>query len=249
MSKKPSNKIALITGASGDIGYACVKKFLDNGYKVIAHSYKNKSRLSQLAKRKSLHLIHINGDATSQEEVKDMIKGVKSKIKHIDVVVHAAGDLIDRKKAKDMDWNFMQKVIDVNVKSAFLFTKYTLSFMKKDSSIVFISSLTARGGKGDRSSAYGLAKGAILAWSKSLANELGPKGIRVNCVTPGYIVGNFHKRYTKKSVELEHKHKNPLGRLGKPEDVAEAVFFYAQVSDGYISGTTLDVCGADYMSY
>lgn len=193
--------------------------------------------------------MHINGDATNQEEVKNMIDSIKSRVKNIDVIVHTVGDLMARKKIEDTDWEFMQKVIDVNVKSAFLFTKYTLPLMKKNSSIIFISSLTARGGKGDRSSAYGLAKGAILSWSKSLANELGPQGIRVNCVTPGYIVGNFHKRYTKKAVELEHKDKNPLGRLGKPEDVAAAVLFYAQVSSGYISGTTLDVCGADYMSY
>ncbi len=146
-----------------------------------------------------------------------------------------------------MSWDFAQRVFNINFKSAFLFTKLSLPLMVENSSIIFISSLTARSGKGDRSSAYSMSKGALISWSKSLANELGPRGIRVNCITPGYIKGGFHRRHTSPKVEVVHKSRNSLGRLGRPEDVAAAALFYGASFDGYVSGTTLDICGADYM--
>lgn len=243
-------KVVLVTGASGDIGEACAEAFLKCGASVILHTYKNIARVNKLAKKfPSLKTYVIQCDATNESEVKEQFEVIKKKykIKRIDGLVNVAGDLLDRIKIEDMKWEFANRVLEVNTKSAFLFTSFCLPLMPKNSSIVFVSSLTARCGKGDRSSAYGLSKGALISWSKCLANELGPRGIRVNCLTPGYILGQFHHKYTSKKAEIEHKIKNPLRRLGVPEDVADAALFYIANSKGYISGTTLDICGADYM--
>lgn len=244
-------KVILVTGASGDIGGACSEIFLKHGADVILHVHNNKKRIQRIANKfsKSKTFI-IQCDGTSEIQVKEQFAILKKKfhVNNIHGLVNNAGDLLGRRKTEDMNWDFANHVFETNVKSAFLFTSHCLPLMRKKSSILFISSLTARCGKGDRSSAYGLAKGALISWSKCLANELGPRGIRVNCLTPGYIKGQFHRKYTLKQVEIEHKLRNPLKRLGTPLDVANAALFYIANADGYVSGTTMDICGADYMS-
>jgi 3-oxoacyl-[acyl-carrier protein] reductase len=250
-NKKLLKKTIIITGACGDIGMACAELFLRENARLILFSFSHPERVIKFIKKnKHSEIIHFNCDATDEIKVKQKFDLIFKKygIKKIDVLVNNAGDLIKRCPVDDLEWDFVQKSIDVNVKSAFLFTKYSLPKMRRGSSIIFISSSTARYGKGDRSSAYGLAKGAILSWSRCLANELGKRGITVNTITPGYIKGNFHKKYTMPKVENEHRFKNPLGRLGKPKDVAAVVLFFASLHNSYVSGTTLDVCGADYMS-
>lgn len=245
-----SNKSIVITGASGDIGFACAKRFLKTGARLFLHSYKNGAIIESFIKEnKKYPITHFSCDATSEKDVARVFSELKEKrlLSSIDVLVNVAGDLIKRVPAPDLSWDFVSKTIDVNIKSAFLFTSHTLPLLNSPSSIIFVSSLTAQSGKGDRSSAYGLSKGALISWSKCLANELGPRGIRVNCVTPGFIEGSFHKKYTKKEVALEHASRNPLQRIGIPADVAEVVYFLATQTDGYVNGTTIEVCGGDYM--
>ena len=239
----------MVTGASGDIGEACAKILLNHGARVILHAHRHKARTEKLNKKYPDTSYVIRCDATDEEQIKEQFEIIKRryKIKKINGLINNAGDLLDRKKIEEMDWKFANSVFEVNVKSAFLFTRYCLPMMPRNSSVVFISSLTARCGKGDRSSAYGLSKGALISWSKCLANELGPRGIRVNCLTPGYIKGQFHRKYTSKQAEIEHRTRNPLRRLGTPTDVADAALFYIANSKGYVSGTTMDICGADYM--
>lgn len=254
MKKKglKNKKTAVISGASGDIGLACAEAFLNSGYRLILHSFRHPEKIINFIKKNpQAEIIHLNFDASLEECVKNGLAPVLNKktgIKCIDVLINNAGDLIDRVPAEKLEWDFIQKTINVNVKSAFLFTKYFLPMMAKGASIIFISSSTAKYGKGDRSSAYGLAKGALLSWSRCLANELGSRGIAVNAITPGFIEGQFHKKYTAASVADAHRSKNPLRRLGRPKDVAAAALFLAEAHTNYISGACLDICGADYMS-
>lgn len=249
MNNNLSGKVILITGASGDIGRACAEICLEHGAKVILHAYKNQAKAEKIVKKFPGLAYMIQCDATDERQVKKQFDIIRQhyKIKNIHGLVNNVGDLLSRKSLKEMNWKFVNRIFEINVKSAFLFTRYCLPMMPINSSIVFISSLTARSGKGDRSGAYGLSKGAIISWGKCLANELGPQGIRVNILTPGYIKGQFHRKYTTKQTETHHKNRNPLRRLGIPSDVAVAVLFHLANSNGYISGTTLDICGADYM--
>lgn len=251
MNENFQNKTVLITGASGDIGAACAEAFFNRGANLILHSFHHPEKIDAFIvhHNKDNRIIGITCDATEEDQVGKQFDLLVNKfsLNNIDVLINCAGDLISRCPFDEMSWEYLEDVFEANVKSSFLFTKYSLPFLRSGSSIIFVSSMTARSGKGDRSSAYGLAKGAILSFSKCLANELGPRGIRVNCLTPGYIRGGFHDRYTDHNVELEHASRNPLGRVGEPGDVAAAAVFYAGESGGYISGTTLDICGADYM--
>jgi len=244
------NKTILITGASGDIGRACASLFLKEGAHLILHAYRHPEKIEKLRSRYPNRIETIRCDGTSEEEVADAYRFLitRKKLRRIDVLVNNAGDLLARVPARRLTWDFVSRTLDVNLKSAFLFTQHALPLMRKNGSIIFVSSLTARSGKGDRSSAYGMAKGALLSWSRCLANELGKDGIRVNALTPGFIEGSFHARYTAASVARAHARKNPMGRIGTPDDVARAALFYASDLSGYVSGTTLDVCGADFMA-
>ncbi|MFA6553723.1 MAG: SDR family oxidoreductase [Patescibacteria group bacterium] len=240
----------LITGASGDLGLAIAEKFASPGNTLILHSYRHPEAIRRFAKKHPrVKIVHINTDGSDEKRIKIALGNLRRihGIGRIDAVVNNAGDLIERRPLSQLDWAFVQRTLDVNVKTAFLFTKYSYPYLRRGSSVIFISSMTAEAGKGDRSSAYGMAKGAILAWSKSLANELGRQGIRVNCIAPGYIRGNFHRRYTVKKVETKHAQRNPLGRVGRPEDVAYAVLALASQGEGYINGVTIDVNGGDYI--
>ncbi len=244
------DKNILITGASGDIGIACAEMLLAAGATLILHSNSNRAKVDGFASRhKRASIYHINCNATNEKEVKQQFQYLSEKvgIKKLDVLVNNAGDLISRCCFADMEWDLMEAAINVNLKSSFLFTKYALQMMTKGASIIFMSSLTARWGKGDRSTHYGTSKSAILGFAKCLANELASEGIRVNSIAPGFIEGNFHDRYTKPIVAKEHMGRNPLSRNGKPEDVAGAVLFLASDSSGYVNGTTIDVCGGDFI--
>lgn len=244
-------KVVLITGASGDIGYACADLFAKTGAKLILHSFKKGCRIVDFqSSYLDKNIYHIICDATDENAVSAQFTFLKDScgIKRIDVLINNVGNLIKRCAFSEMTWDLMQASLDVNLKSAFLFTLYSAPLMTSGASIIFVSSLTARWGKGDRSLHYGTAKAAIIGMAKFLANELAPKGIRVNTVAPGFIEGQFHERYTTNKVVQEHAQNNPLRRNGAPNDVAQTVLFLASEKSGFINGVTLDVCGGDFIS-
>jgi len=133
--------------------------------------------------------------------------------------------------------------------SMMLVTREILPYMNKNggASIVNMASLAGRKGGHSGSLVYSTAKGAVLTWTRALSNELGPKGIRVNAVAPGFIEGTcFHKKHTTKESAIKTIESIPLGRSGNPEDVARAVAFLASEYDGFITGVTLDINGGIY---
>ena len=244
-------KTVLITGASGDIGRACALAFGKKGANLVLHSFRNHSVINDIQKELSdVVVCPIKCDATDVKEVAKQFDLIKNhyNIKTIDVLVNNVGDLIERCPFDKMDWKLVQKSIDVNLKSGFLFTKFALPLIPNGGSIIFISSQTARWGKGDRSSHYGAAKAAVLGLMKCLANELGSKKIRVNSVAPGFIEGQFHKKYTSRDITTAHARKNPMGRNGNPDDVAGAVLFLGSPVSSYVNGTVIDVCGGDFIA-
>ena len=245
------DKVVFITGASGDIGSACAELCAKEGALLVLHSYRHPERVERfLETHPTVKAVHINCDGACERSIAVALRSALRRLKrdHIDVLVNNAGDLLERRAVQALDWEFVERTLAANVKPAFFFTKHSLPYLRGNSSLIFISSLTARWGKGDRRSAYGLAKGAVMGWAKSLANELGPKNIRVNVITPGFIQGNFHKKYTARTVAKAHRMKNPLRRLGLPIDVAGTVVFLASDEASYINGVTIDVCGGDYIN-
>ncbi|HEX6227681.1 MAG TPA: SDR family oxidoreductase, partial [Chryseolinea sp.] len=161
----------------------------------------------------------------------------------LDVLVNNAGGIIGRKKIFEQDEDFYDSVMDLNFKSLFLVTHAFVKFIPAGGSIVNVSSLAARDGGGGGSSLYAASKGAITTYTRSLAKELGPFGIRVNAVCPGLINTTFHDRFTASDVRERVVAATPLRREGTSDEVANLVAFLASDDASFITGTNYDING------
>src|SRR5260221_4106280 len=167
----------------------------------------------------------------------------------LDVLVNNAGDLVERRTIQEVDAAFWERVINVNVASMLWVTRAAVPWLETGggASIVNLSSLAGRKGGHPGSLVYSTAKGAILTFTRALANELGPQGVRVNAVAPGMILGtSFHNTHTTPESAKATVAGIPLGRGGNAADDAPAAVFLASEYDGFITGATLDINRGDY---
>lgn len=241
------NKVAIVTGGSRDIGRAVSIQLAQEGAKVVINYHSNKSNAEETLKQitdNGGEGIIVKGDVTKSAEVAELINKTKETYgDEIHILVNVAGGMIARKATLEIDEDFWDEVMALNLKSVFLVSQATIPHMKSGAAIVNLSSLAGRDGGGPGASAYATAKGGIMTYTRSLAKELGPKNIRVNAVLPGMIATTFHDTFSKPEVRVNVANATLLKREGTASEVADLVVYLASDQASYITGTNVDING------
>jgi 3-oxoacyl-[acyl-carrier protein] reductase len=191
----------------------------------------------------------IHADVTLSAQVGAMVEAVRGRWGRVDILVNNAGDLLRRSMLADMTEEYWDQVMALNLKSVFLCVKTVWEEMaaRKSGCILNVSSIAGRNGGGPGAAAYAAAKGGLLTYTKSLAKELAPHGVRVNGIAPGVILTPYHERYSPPEVLAKFVAAIPLGRAGTSEEIAEVLVFLASPSARYITGETVEVNGGMWM--
>ena len=239
------DKKILITGATGGIGKALVKKFVSLEGKVLATGTKTE-KLEAL--KKEFPTINIlKFDISEQSKIEEFIENASSQLTGLDILINNAGINMDNLslRMKDEEW---KKVIDVNLGSTFFLCKQAIRRMLKNKygRIVNITSIVGHTGNLGQSN-YAASKAGIIGMSKSLAIEYAKKNITINCVSPGFIQSNMTDRIVE-SIKITLTSKIPMSRLGTGEDVSNTVAFLSSDAASYITGETIHVNGGMYMA-
>lgn len=241
------NKVAIVTGGSRDIGRAVSLKFAQEGAKVVINYLSNEENAQEtlrLIKESGGEAIVLKADVTKAAEVDAMVKkAVETYGEEIHILANVAGGLVARKTTLEMEEDFWDHVISLNLKSVFLSVKHTLPYMPAGSAIINFSSLAGRDGGGPGASAYATSKGAIMTYTRSLAKELGAKNIRVNSVAPGMIATTFHDSFTKPEVRVNVANATALKREGLAREVADLVTYLASGEASFLTGDNIDING------
>jgi len=239
------NKNILITGASGGIGNALVKKFVSLGGNVLGTG--TKTEKLDLLKKEYPNIKVKKFDVIDHERIEDFIENVTLELGGLDILINNAGTNMDNLslRMKGEEW---KKVIDVNLTSTFLLTKNAIKKMLKNKfgRIVNITSIVGHTGNLGQAN-YSASKSGIIGMSKSLAIEYAKKNITINCVSPGFIQSNMTMNIAEK-VKIYLTSRIPMGRLGSGEDVSNCVAFLSSTEASYITGETIHVNGGMYMS-
>ena len=239
------NKNVLITGASGGIGGELVKKFVSLEANVLGSGTKAE-KLDRI-KKKYPNIKVKRFDISEHSRIEDFIDNVSLELGGLDILINSAGTNADNLsvRMKEDEW---KKVVDVNLTSTFLLSKYAIKKMLKNKfgRVVNITSVVGHTGNLGQSN-YAASKAGIIGMSKSLAIEYAKKNITVNCVSPGFIVSDMTMNIAEK-VKLYLTSRIPMGKLGTGEDVSNCAAFLSSEQASYVTGETIHVNGGMYMS-
>ena len=243
--KDLENKNIIVTGASGGIGNSIVEKLNDCGANVLASG----TRLEKLEelKNKFNNIKILKFDISQSDKIEEFIDNAANELGGLDCIVNNAGITQDNLAIR-MSIDEWKKVIDINLTSTFLMSKFAIKKMLKNKKGKIINITSVVGHTGNLGQAnYTASKAGLVAMSKSLAIEYAKKNININCISPGFIKTAMTDKIDEKFKEVIVS-KIPSARLGEPEDIANAVLFLASENSNYINGETLHVNGGMYMA-
>ena len=242
------NEITLVTGASRGIGAGIAKLFGQSGSYVLgtATTQNGADSISELFSKDGVNGQGVVLDVSDSANVKKVMKDLKEKELSPSILINNAGISLESllMRIKDEDW---QRIIDTNLSSAFFLCKAAISGMMKNrkGSIINIGSVVGSIGAVGNAH-YSASKAALLGFTKSLALEVGSRGITVNNIAPGYITTDMTKDLKNELSDALMK-KIPMNRFGSPEDVAKVALFLASDAGSYITGQTIHVNGGMHM--
>jgi 3-oxoacyl-[acyl-carrier protein] reductase len=246
------DKVAIVTGGGRDIGREVSLKLAGEGAKVVVNFANDEASATETVERIQAAggeaIIH-RADVGSPEGAASLLTAATAAFgQRIDILVNLAGGMVQRRPLGEQDDAFYDTVMNLNLRSAYLMTRAVVPLMPAGSAIINFSSQAGRDGGGPGASLYATAKGAIMTFTRSMAKELGPQGIRVNALCPGMIATKFHDTFSKDEVRKIVAGNTPLRREGNAPEVAATVAFLASDDAAFITGANLDINGGMYFS-
>jgi NAD(P)-dependent dehydrogenase (short-subunit alcohol dehydrogenase family) len=239
-------KVLVVTGGGRGIGAATARLAAERGYRVCLNYRKDKDAAERLARE--IGGLAVQGDVAAEADVVRLFQTVDEKLGRVDVLVNNAG-IVDRgARVESMSAERIQRMLAVNVLGSFLCAREAVKRMSKRAggaggAIVNLSSIAAKLGAPGEYVDYAAAKGAIDTFTVGLAKEVGPDGIRVNCVRPGVIRTEIHRASGDPARVERIGSAAPLGRAGESDEIARTILWLASDEASYISGALLDVSG------
>lgn len=250
MSKfRLDGKVALVTGGASGIGQAVSEVLAAQGAAVAVHYFSSAESAAAVVaavKRAGDKAVAIHADLSKPGEADRVVAATVKELGGLDILVNNAGFLVKRCPIAEMPDELYRTIMDVNLTSTFWMCRAALRHMlpKGSGSIVNMSSAAAFAGGGAGAAIYAASKAAVVGFTRALAKEVGPKGIRVNAVAPGQIGTQFHDRFSTPEGRANTVKTIPLGREGTAEEVAHAVAFLASPAASFVSGEVAGINGA-----
>lgn len=241
------NKVAIVTGGARDIGRAVSVKLAASGARVVVNYFKNEANGKEVVGEitdAGGSAIAVQGDMTQAADVESMVRQARDAFgDEIHILVNNVGGLGARKTLAEMDQDFFEGIMRLNLTSTFLAMKAVVPHMPEGSAIINLASQAGRDGGGPGASAYGASKGAVMTFTRGMAKELGPAGIRVNSLCPGMIATTFHDTFTADAVRTKVAAGTPLRREGQAAEVADLVAYLASDQSSFVAGANIDING------
>jgi 3-oxoacyl-[acyl-carrier protein] reductase len=247
-----TDQVALVTGASSGIGAATAAVFADLGARVALGYYRNEAGAFQTRDRIAAaggRAVAMQADVRQVGDVRALIDRVTRELGPIDILVNNAGSLVERQKIADLTEARLDDIFALNLKSAVFAAQAVAPSMaaRRRGAIINVVSIAGHNGGGPGAGAYASAKAALTAYTKSLAKEMAPHGVRVNAIAPGVIDTPFHEVFSTPEMMKNFVASIPLGRVGTSEECATVIAFLASDAARYVVGETVEVNGGQLM--
>jgi 3-oxoacyl-[acyl-carrier protein] reductase len=245
-------KVALVTGASSGIGAATARLLAAQGARVAVGFYQNKKGAVEVLESIAAAggtAVAAKGDFRKVTEIRSVIDTVVGEFGPIDILINNAGSLVKRSPIREVTEELWDDIIALNLKSAVFASQAVAQSMieRRTGAIVNVVSIAGHNGGGPGAGTYATAKAGLTSFSKSLAKELAPHGIRVNAVSPGVIDTPFHEVFSTPEMIAGFVKTIPLGRVGTSEECANVIAFLVSDAAAYVVGETIEVNGGQLM--